>query len=127
MNQPKLTRRSFASSSCLAADGEERPDILLTMNEAAAALRMSRRWLQDFIKTIPPCYLQAGRKKLFDSRAMTTIRAAMRRKASKDTKNLTQTNDVAGISSDWFSLISDLTIQQAILSFVERGQDELSH
>lgn len=53
--------------------------LLLTMDEAAAALGASRRWLQDFLKTMrDPCYLQVGRKKLFDEIAMTAIREAMR-------------------------------------------------
>ena len=50
----------------------------LTMNEAAQELGVSRRWLQDFLPTIPPCWLQAGRKKLFDEKAMDAIREAMR-------------------------------------------------
>ncbi len=54
----------------------------LTMNEAAHALGVSRRWLQDFLPTIAPCHLQAGRKKLFDEVALSTIREAMRCRTS---------------------------------------------
>jgi hypothetical protein len=54
----------------------------LTMVEAAAALRVSRRWLQTFIQTIPPCWLAAGNRKLFDEIALTQIREAMRCRAS---------------------------------------------
>jgi hypothetical protein len=56
--------------------------LILTMNEAAAALRVSRRWLQDFLQTIPPCWLAAGNRKLFDEKAMERIRNAMRREAA---------------------------------------------
>jgi hypothetical protein len=55
---------------------------ILTMNEAAAALRMSRRWLQDFIRTMPPCWLAAGHRKLFDEKAMERICEATRREAA---------------------------------------------
>jgi hypothetical protein len=41
----------------------------LTMNEAAAALAVSRRWLQDFLPTIECPYLRCGHKKLFDEAA----------------------------------------------------------
>jgi hypothetical protein len=50
----------------------------LTMNEAAAALGVSRRWLQDFLPTIECPYLQCGHKKLFDEAALHAIREAMR-------------------------------------------------
>jgi hypothetical protein len=53
----------------------------LTMQAAAAALGVSRRWLQDFLKSIPPCHLQAGHKKLFDEAALAAVREAMREKA----------------------------------------------
>ena len=36
------------------------------MKEAADALNVSLRFLQGFLATIPPCHLQAGRRKLFD-------------------------------------------------------------
>lgn len=55
----------------------------LSMNAAAASLGVSRRWLQDFLGTIPPCHLQAGHRKLFDDAALATIREAMRREAQK--------------------------------------------
>ena len=55
-----------------------RDDTPLTMEGAAAALNVSRRWLQDFIQTIPPCWLAAGNRKLFDDRAMSKIKEAMR-------------------------------------------------
>jgi hypothetical protein len=57
---------------------EKMPPRIFTMVEAAAELRVSRRWLQDFLPTIPSRHLQAGRKKLFDEEAMETIREAMR-------------------------------------------------
>jgi hypothetical protein len=50
----------------------------LTMNEAAAELGVSRRWFQDFLRTAPPCWLVAGRKKLFDEIAIVTLKEAMR-------------------------------------------------
>jgi hypothetical protein len=33
-----------------------------TVDEAAAEPGVSYRWLQDFLKTIPACWLQCGRK-----------------------------------------------------------------
>jgi hypothetical protein len=53
----------------------------LSMDEAAAALSVSRRWFQDFIKTIPPCWLAAGRRKLFDTKALEIIKEEMRGRA----------------------------------------------
>jgi hypothetical protein len=50
---------------------------ILTMDETANELRVSRRWLQDFLKSAPPCWLEAGRKKLFDERAIAEIRRAI--------------------------------------------------
>jgi hypothetical protein len=55
----------------------------LSMVEAAA-LVVSPRWLQDFLKTIPPCWLQCGRKKLFDDAALHAIREAMRCRIPSD-------------------------------------------
>jgi hypothetical protein len=56
----------------------ETPHPILTMNEAAAALRVSQRWLQDYLRTVEIPYLQAGNRKLFDPRAMEVLREAMR-------------------------------------------------
>jgi len=53
------------------------------MAEAAAELRVSRRWLQEYIKRIPCCYMLAGHRKLFDEIGLETIRAAMRREAEE--------------------------------------------
>ena len=50
----------------------------LTMNETAAELGVSRRWVQDFLRNVDPCWLECGRRKLFDEAAMTAIREAMR-------------------------------------------------
>jgi hypothetical protein len=50
----------------------------LTMNEAAASLGVSRRWLQGFLPTIECPYLRCGHKKLFDETALHAIREAMR-------------------------------------------------
>ena len=47
---------------------------ILTMDEAAGHLRVSRRWLQDHLKTIPSCHLRAGKRKLFDAIAIDAIR-----------------------------------------------------
>ena len=55
----------------------------LTMDEAAAELSVSRRWLQAFLNKIPPCHMAAGHRKLFDEAAMATIRAAMRQDAAQ--------------------------------------------
>ena len=55
----------------------------VSMDDAAVALGVSRRWLQGFLKGLPPCHLQAGHKKLFDEAALATIREAMRREAQK--------------------------------------------
>jgi integrase len=41
----------------------------LSMNEAAVALNVSRRWLQDFLLTIPPCDRKVAAKFLADWRA----------------------------------------------------------
>jgi hypothetical protein len=52
----------------------------LTMDEAARELRVSRRWLQDFLHAHPEVrYLRKGRRKLFDELALDAIREAMRR------------------------------------------------
>jgi hypothetical protein len=50
------------------------PGSPLSMDEAAAALNVSRRFLQEFIKQIPPCHLQAGRRKLFDEASIAVMR-----------------------------------------------------
>jgi hypothetical protein len=42
----------------------ERERRLFTMNEVAGQMRVSRRWLQDFIQ-VHPYYRMVGRKKLF--------------------------------------------------------------
>lgn len=49
---------------------------LLTMDEAATKLRISRRWLQDFIQD-HPYYRTAGRKKLFTDEDITRLIEAM--------------------------------------------------
>ena len=54
-------------------------DAPLSMDRAAQTLGVSRRWLQDFIRDNPVTYLAAGRKKLFDERALNEIREAMRK------------------------------------------------
>lgn len=51
---------------------------VLTMDEAACELRVSRRWLQTFVIDKGIAHLAAGHKKLFDDRAMNEIREAMR-------------------------------------------------
>jgi hypothetical protein len=53
----------------------------LTIRQAAAELGVSQRWLHGFLKTIDPCWLQAGARKLFDEEAMDAIKAAMREAA----------------------------------------------
>jgi hypothetical protein len=47
------------------------------MDEAADALRVSRRWLQDNLAGVP--YLAAGRKKLFDDVAFNALKEKLRR------------------------------------------------
>ena len=54
----------------------------LTMDEAAAALGVSRRWLQAFLAKIPTCHMAAGHRKLFDEAALATIRLRMRQDAA---------------------------------------------
>src|SRR5262245_14994901 len=49
---------------------------LLTMDEAAKELRVSRRWLQDFIQD-HPYYRTAGRKKLFTTEDMARLIGAL--------------------------------------------------
>src|SRR5262249_15093889 len=49
---------------------------LLTMDEAAKELRISRRWLQDFIKRYP-YYRTVGRKKLFNSEDISRLIGAL--------------------------------------------------
>jgi hypothetical protein len=46
--------------------GLSRADAALTMDQAAACLNVSVRWLRDFLKANEVGYLAAGRKKLFD-------------------------------------------------------------
>ncbi len=50
----------------------------LTMNEAAEALGVSKRWLgqQPWLEGIP--YLRCGHKRLFDEAALHAVREAMR-------------------------------------------------
>jgi hypothetical protein len=57
------------------------PPRILTMTEAASELRVSRRWLQAYLKKIPCSYMVAGHRKLFDEVAMEAIREAMRQDA----------------------------------------------
>jgi hypothetical protein len=49
---------------------------LYTMEETAEQLRVSRRWLQDFIKE-HPFYRMAGRKKLFTANDIRDLHQAM--------------------------------------------------
>src|SRR5688572_243071 len=49
---------------------------LLTMDEVAAELRVSRRWLQDFVQEFP-YYRHAGRKKLFTAEDVARLIEAM--------------------------------------------------
>jgi excisionase family DNA binding protein len=49
---------------------------LHTMDEAAKKLRVSRRWLQDFIQD-HPYYRMAGRKKLFSEEDITRLQGAL--------------------------------------------------
>ena len=58
------------------SDGEK----LLTMDEAAAHFRVSRRGFQDILKRVPVCHIQAGRKKLFDEQAIAVITEALRQR-----------------------------------------------
>ena len=51
---------------------EHTPLTLFTMEEAAAHLRVSRRWLQDFIKA-HPFYRLAGRRKVFTAADITAL------------------------------------------------------
>ena len=53
----------------------------LSLNEAAASLNVSRRWFQGFLRKIPPCWLAAGSRKLFDVKALECIKEEMRRRA----------------------------------------------
>lgn len=51
----------------------------LTMDEAASALNVSRRWLQRFIQDIEPSpWLACGHRKLFDDEALSKVKTAMR-------------------------------------------------
>jgi excisionase family DNA binding protein len=54
----------------------------LTMNEAAEALGVSKRWLeqQPWLEGIP--YLRCGHKRLFDEAALNAVREAMRNKCA---------------------------------------------
>ena len=58
-NSNKAPRRAEAGS-------------LFTMDEVADQLRVSRRWLQDFLK-LHPHYKLAGRKKLFTAAHVQTL------------------------------------------------------
>lgn len=54
---------------------------VLTMDEAAAELRVSRRWLQEFLQTLPKgraWYLAAGNRKLFDASDLERLKDQMR-------------------------------------------------
>ena len=77
-----------------AAEGEIRDDQavagcnilrpLLKMDEAAAELRVSRRWLQEYIKRVPCCYIMAGHRKLFDEDALEAIRNGNAQRRAKE-------------------------------------------
>ena len=83
--EPKAEQRSAA------VEAKEKPyprrskviGEILTMEEAAAALRVSKRWLHDFLREIPPVVLLCARKRLFDEPAMLAIRDAMKQRASQ--------------------------------------------
>ena len=52
-------------------------DRILAMDEAAKALRVSRRWLQGNLDGIP--YLACGKKKMFDDVAFNALKEKLRR------------------------------------------------
>jgi hypothetical protein len=72
--EPEMPRPSAALNPAI-----EPPPLL--MNEAAASLNVSRRWFQGFLRTIPPCWLAAGNRKLFDMKTLECIKEEMRRRA----------------------------------------------
>src|SRR6516164_5101236 len=51
---------------------------LLTIEEAAAVLRVSRRWLNEWLGKNPDCYIPAGRKKRLDHADVERIKARLR-------------------------------------------------
>ena len=53
---------------------------MLTMDQAAETLGVSRRTLTELIKGRPDCCLWGGRKKLFDEEHITALREAIREK-----------------------------------------------
>jgi hypothetical protein len=55
-----------------------KPNALYTMAEVAKHMRVSRRWLQDFIR-VNPFYRMAGRKKLFLQSDIEALIAALPR------------------------------------------------
>lgn len=63
-----MTRRS----------GGDMTGVPLKMDEAAARLGVSRRWLQDFLKGRDIPYLAVGNRKMFDEHALTAIAEHMR-------------------------------------------------
>ena len=56
---------------------------IYTMVEAAKALRISRRSLQDLVR-LHPCYFLNGRRKLFTERDLTSLIEAMRPLSADD-------------------------------------------
>ena len=59
------------------------PESPLSMREAANALNVSLRFFQGFLASMPPCHLQAGRRKLFDDVSINTIKMEMKRRAQE--------------------------------------------
>src|SRR5579863_8738257 len=61
---PGANCASSTADLCEISAGSRRMTPLATMPEVAAQLRVSRRWLQDFLKE-HPYYRMAGNKKVF--------------------------------------------------------------
>lgn len=49
-----------------------------SIDEVAADLRKTKRWLIEFLLGHPECYYKAGRTKLFDDRDVARIKAILR-------------------------------------------------
>jgi len=86
----------------------------VTMKEAAHSLGVSPRWLQEYVKTIPCCYLQMGRKKLFDRAALAAIETAMRRTALECHSRSSRLNRGARRSTAFVDASSESELTEAL-------------
>jgi len=93
----------------------EREKRLFTMDEAAVEMRVSRRWLQDFIQD-HPYYRLVGRKKLFEPEHINRLIGAMPCPGSSSrpakAKRCSGTSGANTSESDWTTARELLTSER---------------